>query len=346
MKMTAAILEECGKPLQLMDLEIPKLKRGQVLVKIAYSAICRSQLMEINGSRGHDRWLPHMLGHEASGIVVEVGGEVTKVKPEDEVILTWIKSSGIEADTPHFSCEGRTINAGPVTTFSNYSVVSENRLVLKPPGLNMDVAVLFGCALSTGAGMVLNELTLSKNDAVVVVGLGGVGMAALLALLAMGIENILAIERDPSKCALAKSFGVQVIQNDNDNTVQALVKQFFPNGADYCVEAGGSTKTIELGFATLNPRSGTLIFASHPPTGQNISLDPHQLICGKHIKGSWGGGIYPDKDIPILANLFSDRSISLSQLTNNTYELKDINKAIKSFQSGEIFRAILAMKHT
>ena len=115
MKMTAAVLEQCGKPLHLLDLEIPKLRRGQVLVKIAYSAICRSQLMEIEGLRGHDKWLPHLLGHEASGVVVEVGPEVTKVKPDDEVILTWIKSSGIESPTPVFTHNGRTINAGPVT---------------------------------------------------------------------------------------------------------------------------------------------------------------------------------------------------------------------------------------
>lgn len=346
MKLTAAVLEECGKPLQLLDLDIPKLARGQVLVKIAYSAVCRSQLMEINGSRGLDQWLPHMLGHEASGVVVDIGADVTKVKPADEVILTWIKSSGIEADTPHYSYNGRTINAGPVTTFSNYSIVSENRLVLKPSALEMDAAVLFGCALSTGAGMVLNELTLSKNNIVVVLGLGGVGMAALLALLALGIENILAIERDPSKCALAKSFGAQVFQYESDEQALALVKQIFPNGADYCLEAGGSTATIELGFATLNPQSGTLIFASHPPNGETISLDPHQLICGKNIKGSWGGGCCPDKDIPILAELLLTRNISLSSLIKNTFELKDINKAIKSFQSGNIFRAILLMEHT
>ena len=167
----AAVLEECGKPLRLLDLEIPKLKRGQVLVKIAYSAICRSQLMEIGGHRGPDRWLPHLLGHEASGTVADVGPEVTKVKPGDDVILTWIKSSGIESETPKYNHNGRTINAGPITTFSTWSIVSENRVVPKPSQLGMDVAVLFGCALATGSGMVLNELKPTATDSVIVLDL-------------------------------------------------------------------------------------------------------------------------------------------------------------------------------
>ena len=208
MKMTAAVLEECGKPLQLLDLEIPRLERGQVLVKIAYSAICRSQLMEIRGSRGHDQWLPHLLGHEASGVVVDIVLK-TKVKAGDEVILTWIKSSGIEATTPQYSHNGRVINAGPITTFSTHSIVSENRVVLKPTGLGLDVAVLFGCALATGSGMVLSELRPSKTSSVIVLGLGGVGMAALLTLVASGIKNVLAVDTDPAKCEWAASFGVK-----------------------------------------------------------------------------------------------------------------------------------------
>ena len=144
--MTAAVLEKCGQPLQLLELEIPKLKQGQVLVKISYSAICRSQVMEIKGLRGRDKWLPHLLGHEGSGVVIDVGTGVKKVRPRDQVVLSWIKSSGLEAEPPKYSHNGRAINAGPITTFSNYSIVSENRVVLKPVGLEMDSAALFGCA--------------------------------------------------------------------------------------------------------------------------------------------------------------------------------------------------------
>lgn len=345
MKMIAAVLEQCGQPLQLLELEIPKLKRGQVLVRIAYSAICRSQLMEINGLRGDDKWLPHLLGHEASGVVVDVGAEVTKVKSGDEVILTWIKSSGIESITPHYSHNGKTINAGPITTFSNYSVVSENRVVLKPDGLDMDVAVLFGCALATGSGMVLNELKPSDGASVIVLGLGGVGMASLLTLVATGIRNILAVDSDPSKCELAKSFGVDVAVYQKTEHSISHIKSFFAGGADYCVEAGGSIESIELGFSLINSESGTLLFASHPPTGEFISLDPHQLISGKKIRGSWGGQFRPDSDVPTLSRLCCGNSLPLHKLIEDRFDLADINEAIDRFANGAAFRPILVMNH-
>jgi S-(hydroxymethyl)glutathione dehydrogenase/alcohol dehydrogenase len=344
-KMTAAVLEECGKPLQLLDLEIPKLKRGQVLVKIAYSAICRSQLMEINGFRGSDPWLPHLLGHEASGIVVDAGAGVTKVKPGDEVILTWIKSSGIESDPPQYSHNGRIINAGPITTFSNYSVVSENRVVLKPVELDFDAAVLFGCALATGSGMVLNEAGITVNDTVVVLGLGGVGVGALLTLLARRVKKIVAFDTALQRCEFARALGVTAIHLTDRDLVASTLKSLLPDGADYCIEAGGSKESIELGFEMINPSHGRLIFASHPPTGEKICLDPHQLIAGKTVTGSWGGATEPDNDFPVLANLFLKAEVSLSELVKTKYFLWDINRALQDFTHGKIFRAILIMEH-
>ena len=343
MKMTAAVLEQCGQPLEIVELEIPKLKRGQVLVKIAYSAICRSQLMEIGGHRGHDKWLPHLLGHEASGVVVDVGAEVTKVKVGDEVILTWIKSSGIESAPPQYSHNGRTINAGPITTFSNYSIVSENRVVLKPDGLDMDVAVLFGCALATGSGMALHEIQPNDSDLILVLGLGGVGMAALLTLLALGHRNVFAADKDDAKCALAESFGARALKVTSKIEFLNSLKSTVPKGFNYCIEAGGSVKTIELGFATLNPRSGTLLFASHPPNNERIALYPHELISGKHIRGSWGGAITPDSDIPRLAELFRDNRTRFETLIQNKFELTQINRAVELFSNGSIFRPILEM---
>jgi S-(hydroxymethyl)glutathione dehydrogenase / alcohol dehydrogenase len=343
MKMTAAVLEKCKQPLQLIELEIPPLQRGQVLVKIAYSAICRSQLMEIGGYRGPDKWLPHLLGHEASGTVVDVGADVTKVAPGDSVILTWIKSSGIESVTPQYSHDGRTINAGPVTTFSNYSIVSENRVVLKPQGLDMDVAVLFGCALATGSGMVLNEIDISSNDVVVVLGLGGIGMAALIALLAQGLTKVLAVDTDSEKCQLAASFGAQTLQCTSDSSLLSQLQELYPLGVDYCIEAGGSIKSIELGFSLINEQSGTLLFASHPPANEKLSIDPHALIKGKKIYGSWGGGLNPDADIPRLSNLFLSSNFPLKRLTRDIYSLEDINTAISHFTQKKIFRPILVV---
>lgn len=341
MKMTAAVLEKCGQPLQLLELEIPKLERGQILVKIAYSAICRSQLMEIGGHRGADKWLPHLLGHEASGTVVDVGAEVTKVAAGDDVILTWIRSSGIEADTPRYTHNQQTINAGPITTFSTYSIVSENRVVKKPDGLDMEIAVLFGCALATGSGMVLNEVKPKACDSVIVLGLGGIGISALLALIATGMKQVIAIDRDPQKIALADKLGVTAIQYHSEGDVVASVRRLLPGGADFCVEAAGTTSTIELGFSLIKERTGQLLFASHPPTGERISLDPHELIGGKQIRGSWGGATRPDQDVPRVSKLLIEKKLPLRALTRDKFHLTEINKAIDLFKENKTIRPII-----
>ena len=185
----AAVLYETGKPLVVQsDIEIPKLNHGQVLVKLLFSGVCRSQVMEVRGGRGDDPWLPHLLGHEGSGIVVDVGEGVTKVKKDDEVILGWLKGEGLDAPGAKYKYGNQVINSGRVTTFCNYSVVSESRLVKKPADLPFDTAVLFGCALPTGAGMVLNELKPSKEQTAVVLGLGGIGLSALMAFIALGVQ--------------------------------------------------------------------------------------------------------------------------------------------------------------
>ena len=141
----AAILFDTSGLLLIKKVTSNPLSTGQVLVKILFSGVCRSQLMEVRGSRGEDPWLPHLLGHEASGVVVDVGPGVTKVQSGDEVILTWIKGEGLDAPGAQYKLGDQIINSGRVTTFCNYSVVSESRVVKKPEGLPFDEAVLFGC---------------------------------------------------------------------------------------------------------------------------------------------------------------------------------------------------------
>jgi len=145
--------------------------------------------MEFRGLRGNDRWLPHLFGHEGFGEVIEVGQGVTKVATGDNVVMGWIAGSGVDAPGTQFrSGDGTVVNAGPITTFSNFTVASENRLTRAPSGLAPDVAVLYGCALLTGAGIVLNEMNAPQNARIGVLGLGGVGLSALMTLISMGFN--------------------------------------------------------------------------------------------------------------------------------------------------------------
>ena len=342
----AAVLEELGQPLHIRSIQIPELQRGQVLVKVLYSGVCRSQLMEVSGKRGGDIWLPHLLGHEGSGVVLEVGSNVSKVKPGDGVILGWVKGDGIEAPGAKYLCDGQIINSGRVTTFSNYTIASENRLVKKPAGLAFDIATLFGCALPTGAGMVLNELRPLPSSTVAVLGLGGIGLSALMALRALGVQKIIAIDVSDEKLSLAKTLGATHIINSKNEDCESVLQNIVNQGVDFCVESAGTVSTIELGFKLIRQGGGQLLFASHPPEGDKIKLAPHELISGKKIAGSWGGGTRPDVDIPKMYHIFSNANIPMGSLLTRRYKLEDINGALEDLRLGRVFRPLIVMDHS
>ena len=344
-RINAAVLFELNKPLEIRILKLRPLESGQVLVKILYSGVCRSQLMEVNGLRGDDHWLPHLLGHEGSGVVVDIGPDVKKFKKGDEVILSWIKGSGIEAQGALYDSDDLVINSGKVTTFSNYSVVSENRIIKKPRNLDFDTAVLFGCALPTGAGMVINEINVKPESSAIVIGLGGIGISAIAMLVSLKIKNIIAIDISAKKLELVRSWGVNHTIDASKPNIQELVHEIFPDGAEYCIESAGRVSTIELGFSLLNRNKGKLLFASHPPEGEKIRLSPHELISGKSIAGSWGGAIEPDRDIPILYHNFISSNFPLNSLLTKPYSFLDINKALEDLESGKVLRPLIKMEH-
>ncbi len=340
----AAVLVQTSQPLELKTITHRELKKGQVLVKILFSGICRSQLMEVKGLRGEDKWLPHLLGHEGSGIVEQIGEGVKKVKVGDEVILTWIKGEGLEAEGAKYDSEdGLVINSGQVTTFSNYSVVSENRLILKPNNLPFKEAILFGCALPTGGGMVLNELNFNKNSKFIVLGLGGIGLSSLAMLMSLGISDIIAIDISPKKLELVKSWGVKNVINSMEDNLEESIFDIFKEGADFCIESAGKVSTIEMGFSLLNKNRGELLFASHPPEGEKISLSPHELISGKKISGSWGGAIQPDEHIPLIYNKLLEANFPLSTLLTKPYKLSHINEALQDLEDGKVERPLISM---
>jgi S-(hydroxymethyl)glutathione dehydrogenase/alcohol dehydrogenase len=239
----------------------------------------------------------------------------------------------------------KTINSGRVTTFCNYTVVSESRLVIKPAGLPFDTAILFGCAIPTGGGMVLNELKPSIDSLVVVLGLGGIGLAALMALRALGIKTIIAIDVSEDKLALATKLGASHVFNSNDAGCRQAVLDLTNGGADFCVESGGQVATIELGYSIIRKSGGRLLFASHPPEGEMIRLAPHELISGKQITGTWGGATQPDRDIPRMHMLFENASISLDTLLTKRYKLDQINDALDDLEAGRVFRPLIVMEH-
>lgn len=346
MKFLAACLVETNRSLELLEVYPRRLSRGQVLVKIHDSGICGSQLAEIKGQRGVDRWLPHLLGHEAFGEVIDCGPDVRKVSVGDKVICTWMVGHGIEADGARYDSEIGVINAGKVTTFSEYSVISENRLVKSPADVASSVASLFGCALPTGSGVVFNELPHTLDDSnVLLVGMGGVGFASYLALSIKKPKKLVVV--DPNFKAIIAAAGCPSCATNTvflDPSDKDFKDNFFleiPFGADYSVEAAGRVDTIEMAFSLLS-KNGKCVFVSHPPSGQKISLDPHELITGKSISGSWGGGCAIDRDIPLFAEYFSSLDLEILY-ARSVYNLTDINHAVDDMAAGKVRRPRILM---
>ncbi len=341
MTISAAILKKINELVIVHDIRMPDLKSGQLVVKIQYSGLCHSQLMEVKGGRGEDKYLPHMLGHEGVGIVEDVGDGVTKVQVGDKVVLGWIKGEGIDAGGSVYESPKGNINAGAVTTFSTYSVVSENRVIKIPDNFDSKVAVLLGCALPTGAGIVLNQLKPKANSTVLVYGLGGIGLSALLALKHFKNVKVIAVDIEPSKLVLAQEFGAHECYLATQQGLSEL-KECHADDIDYAVEAAGTVKSIEHAFELIR-RGGKCIFASHPKQGDKISIDPFELICGKRIEGSWGGGSKPDKDIPIIADIINKYNLPVHKMLSKEYPLMEINDALDDLESRKIVRALIRM---
>lgn len=343
MKFKAAVLVKTGSPLEIVEnIEVPILSRGQILVKIFYSGVCHSQLMEASGARGVDKYLPHMLGHEATAQVIDIGPGVSKVKVGDNVILGWIKSQGIDAGGSVYQSPLGKINAGAVTTFSELSVVSENRCYLLPMQIGLREGVLLGCALPTGMGMVNNQINCQPHHTIGILGLGGIGMAALIAAVTSQAKLIVAIDTNPEKLALAQKLGAHFCINAKDDNVYEVIANLTSGEMlNFIIEAAGSCKTIEQAFSLINKQHGKCVFASHPKQGEKICLDPFELICGKKIEGSWGG--MSDPEVLVKQISLKNNTNVLTELVSNNYELHQINRAMNDLQAQKVLRAIIDM---
>lgn len=270
---------------KLTDVIIPK---DKVLVKVEYAGICGSQLMEINLQRNNKKFLPHLFGHEAIGKIVKVGENIKKLKQGNKVILSWIKGKGIDSKGGKLKLNDCTVNYGPITTFSNYSIISETRCFKVSQNFPPLLGAIFGCSILTGFGMVYNN-PIPKNKNILVIGAGGIGYNILLALISLKNKSnkIYIYEISKEGQNRVKKLGFKNIIYTKEELKK--FKDFF----DICYEAAGKVETIQYGFNLIN-NNGILYFASHPKNNSYLKLNPHDLIKGKKIMGVWGGKSNPD----------------------------------------------------
>ena len=331
----AAILVSQQQPLVIDTIELPaELGVGQVLVQLQVSGICGSQLGEIDGMKGPDPYLPHLMGHEGCAWVLEIGPGVKQVQPGDRVVLHWRPGAGIQAEPPKSRWRGEPLNAGWVTTFNRHAVVSENRCTRIPADTHPDAAALFGCAITTGFGVVENNAGLRMGEAVVVFGAGGIGLNIIQAATLLAASVIIAVDLFDNRLELARQLGAtHTINSSRDDAEVAIKEALAGQPLDVFIDNTGVPAVIEQGYR-LTHGQGRVILVGVPRQGNNVNLHTLPLHFGKILVGSQGGESHPARDIPRYLRLLRQGRFQLDRLVSARYPLEEINTAIAAMRQG------------
>jgi S-(hydroxymethyl)glutathione dehydrogenase/alcohol dehydrogenase len=337
----AAILVESRRPLVIDEIGLPdSLTFLQVLVKVHTSSICGAQINEIDAVKGPDKFLPHLLGHEALASVVETGPGVTSCKRDDLVVMHWRPGKGMQSPTPAYSWNGRKVNAGWVTTFNEYAVVAENRLTPVPASIDRRTAPLLGCAVTTALGVINNDAQVAIGESVAVFGVGGVGLNVVQFAALVGAWPVIAVDRLDNKLAMARRFGAtHAVNSAEEPDLAARIREIAgPDGVDKVIETTGVKGLIELGY-DLTARKGRCILVGVPREKVEISTLP--LHFEKVLKGSEGGQCQPARDIPRLLRLAEAGRIDFEGIVTDEFPLYRINDALDLMRSGKSGRILL-----
>ena len=303
---------------------------------IHISGICGSQIGEIEGVKGKDHYLPHLLGHEGAGEVIAVGLGVSHVKPTDHVVLHWMPGAGIESKPPVYSWKGKALNAGWVTTFNEYAIVSENRLTVIPKDFDLKIASLLGCAVTTGLGVINNKAQLQIGQSILVLGAGGVGLNIIQGAAMVSANPIIAVDLFDKKLVLARKLGATNVINAKKQNITDVVRQIVGNnGSDVVVDNTGNPRVIEQGYQ-LTAAKGRMILVGVPPQGKEVSLHTLPLHFGKTLTGTKGGECKPCADIPRYIRLCKAGKLDLKHLVTDEFSLLHLNKAVEKMQQGKI----------
>ena len=373
MKVRAAVLEAMGasmpyaqsKPLKVREVELKPPGPGEILVKMGAAGLCHSDLSVINGDR--PRPVPMALGHEAAGVIESIGEGVDDLAKGDHVVLVFMPScgnclpcaegrpalceKGVVTNTQGTLLSGaRRIFAGDGTpihhhmgcsAFSEYAVVSRRSAIKVPNDLPLDEAALFGCAVLTGVGAVINTAQVRAGSTVAVVGLGGVGLASLLGAVACGARSIVAVDLSEEKLALARELGATYTVNAADPEVVDKVKKATHGGVDYAIEMAGSTKAFETAYR-ITRRGGTTVTAGLPHPNATWPMPATHLVAEERtIKGSYIGTCVPARDLPRYIDLYRAGKLPVNKLMTGKLKLDDINAGFDLLHEGKAVRQVV-----
>jgi len=344
MQIKAAILEKLNSPLVVDYLTVPKLDVGQVLVKVCCSGICGKQIGEISGHYGEDKYLPHLLGHEGGGVVVETGPGVKNVHKDDHVVMHWRKGVGIECSPPIYARGSGYVGGGWITTFNEYAVVSENRITPIPKDIPFEIAALMGCAVTTALGLINNDAQLKIGQSIAIIGCGGVGLNLVQGASMVSANPIIAIDKFDNKLKMASKYGATHIVNSSTSDVrEAILKIVGRRGVDVFVDCTGNVDIVALAYE-LTASSGKTILVGQPRYTETLKINSfNKYYGGKQLFASQGGSTNPTEDITRYLRLYSDGKLNFDNLITHTFKLDEINLALDKMRSGETGRCIIKM---
>lgn len=372
MRIKAAVLREVGlpmpyaqsKPLSIEEVELAPPGHGEVLVRIKAAGLCHSDLSVINGDR--PRPTPMVLGHEASGTVEAIGEGVHDLAPGDHVVLVFVPSCGscvpCAIGRPALcepgakangagtllrgerrlaiSCEAVNHHLG-VSAFAEYAVVSRESCVKITDPLPFEHSALFGCAVLTGVGAVVNTAKVSPGSSVAVIGLGGVGLCAVLGAVASGARQIIAVDLSNAKLDFAKRLGATHTVNAQSPTAVEEIRDLSSGGVEFFFEMAGAVPALELAYAG-TARGGTTVTAGLPHPDRKLAIQAVSLVAEERtLKGSYIGTCVPKRDLPNFVGMFRLGRLPVDRLLTHTLSLKDINIGFDRLHDGSAIRQVV-----
>lgn len=371
MKITAAVYEgraissgfEAEKALNVREVELEEPGRGEVLVRMGAAGVCHSDLSVINGDR--PRPAPMVLGHEASGFVEAVGPGVSDLAPGDHVVCIFAPGCGsctpcaegrpalctlaakhhavgeLMTGARRLSIDGKPVNHHVgISSFATYAVMARQSLVKVEADIPAHISALFSCAMLTGAGAVFNTAKVSPGSKVAVLGLGGVGLSAILGAAAAGAGEIIAIDPFESKMEAAMQMGATKTVKADANTVEA-VRDLTAGGVDYAIELAGSVKALETAY-DLTGRGGMTVTAGLPHPDARMALNATKLVAEERsVKGSYIGSCVPQRDLPRMFSLHAQGKLPVEKMLTHRMKLSEINVAMDQLADGTAIRQVI-----